>query len=70
MGDDFNKLDWRELFKSEQKAPNVKTNNETINEIIAQLFNMKKECAKRDESNCALMSENAELMQQLQTHKN
>ncbi len=70
MGDDFNKLDWRELFKSEQKAPNVKTNNETINEIIAQLFNMKKECAKRDESNCALMSENAELKQQLQTHKN
>jgi hypothetical protein len=35
MGDDFNKLDWRELFKSEKKAPNVKTNNETINEIIA-----------------------------------
>ena len=59
MGDDFNKLDWRELFKSEQKAPNVKTNNETI----AQLFNMKKECAKRDESNCALISENAELKQ-------
>ena len=35
MGDDFDKLDWRELFKSEHKAPNIKTNNETINEIIA-----------------------------------
>lgn len=49
MGDDFDKLDWRELFKSEQKAPNVKTNNETINEIIAQLFNRRKENDKLSE---------------------
>ena len=58
MGDDFDKLDWRELFNSEQKAPNVKANNETINEIISQLFNYRKESAKRDEANCALLSEN------------
>lgn len=58
LGDEFDKLDWRELFKNESKAPQVKTNNESINAIIEQLFNMRKENAKRDESNCALLSEN------------
>ena len=32
-GDDFEKLDWREIM-AENKAPTIKTNNETVNEII------------------------------------
>ena len=32
-GDDFDKLDWREIM-NDNKAPSVKTSNETVNEII------------------------------------
>lgn len=48
---------------AENKPPAVKTNNETINEVITQLFNLKKEQAKKDEANSALLSENAQLKQ-------
>lgn len=61
-GDDFDKLDWREIM-NDKKAPSVKTNNETVNEIINQLFTLKKDNAKRDESNSALLSENNQLKQ-------
>ena len=47
----------------------MKTNNETINLIVEQLFTMRKETAKRDEANSALLSENSELKQQLQQFK-
>jgi len=50
-------MDWREIIE-ENKAPQVKTSNTTMNEIISQLFVMKKESAKRDETNSVLMSEN------------
>ena len=56
-GDDFEKLDWREIM-AENKVPSLKTNNETVNEIINQLFTLKKDNAKRDEANSALLSEN------------
>ena len=59
-GDDFDKLDWREIM-NDKKAPSVKTNNETVNELINQLFSLKKDNAKRDESNSALLSENNQL---------
>ena len=63
-GDDFDKLDWREIM-ADNKPPGVKTNNETVNEIINQLFNVKKDNAKRDEANSALLSENNQLKQQI-----
>ena len=66
FGEAFEKLDWRQLFKHESQAPSVKTNNESINLIIEQLFQMRKETAKRDEANSALLSENSELKQQVQ----
>lgn len=33
-GDDFEKLDWREIM-ADNKALSVKTNNEIVNEIIS-----------------------------------
>ena len=63
FGDQFDKLDWRQLFQAETKAPSIKTNNETINVIIDQLFTMRGNCARRDEANSALLSENQELKQ-------
>ena len=65
FGDQFERLDWRQLFKADTKAPSLKTNNETINVIIDQLFSMRHDCAKRDEANSALLSENEELKQQI-----
>ena len=49
------------VIMAETKAPSVKTNNETVNEIINQLFTLKKDNAKRDEANSALLSENNQL---------
>ena len=69
FGEAFDKLDWRQLFKHESQAPSVKTNNETINLIVDQLFTMRKETAKRDEANSALLSENQEMKQQLHQFK-
>ena len=63
-GDDFERLDWREIM-AENTAPAVKTNNETVNEIINQLFTLKKDTARRDEANSALLSENNQLKQQI-----
>ena len=61
-GDSFEKLDWREIM-AENKPPAMKTNNETVNEVISQLFNLKKDQAKKEEANSALLSENAQLKQ-------
>ena len=61
-GDSFEKLDWREIM-AENKPPAMKTNNETVNEVISQLFNLKKDQAKKEEANSALLSENVQLKQ-------
>lgn len=53
-------MDWREIIE-ENKAPQVRSNNQTMNEIISQLFVYKKDVAKRDETNSALLSENHSL---------
>ena len=63
--DDIDKMDWREILEEDTQPPSLKTQNETVNEIISQLFNLKREKAKRDEANSALMSENNQLKQQI-----
>ena len=50
-------MDWRDIVE-ENKAPQVRSNNQVMNEIISQLFTYKRDMARRDESNCALLSEN------------
>ena len=55
-------MDWREIIE-ENKAPQVRSNNHTMNEIISQLFVYKKDLAKKDEANSALMSENNQFKQ-------
>ena len=57
VGNEFENMDWREIIE-ENKAPQVRSNNQTMNEIISQLFVYKKDMAKRDETNSALLSEN------------
>ena len=58
-------MDWRAILEEDTQPPSLKTQNETVNEIISQLFNLKREKAKRDEANSALMSENNQLKQQI-----
>lgn len=56
--DSIEKMDWREILEEDKAPPSLKTSNETVNEIISHLFTLKREKAKRDEANSALMSEN------------
>ena len=41
---DLDAIDWRDCFEDElnQKAPSVKSNNETINRLIVELFENRK----------------------------
>ena len=47
----------------------MKSNNQTMNEIIAQLFTYRQESAKKDEENSVLLSENIQLKQQMEQMK-
>ena len=68
---DLDALDWREVFHEElhKKAPQVKTNNESINRLIAELFESKKVQARHGEEMSAVMSENNELKMQIERYK-
>ena len=68
VGNEFENMDWREIIE-ENKAPQIRSNNQTMNEIIDQLFYSKKEMAKKNETNSALMSENQQLKQQIEQFK-
>ena len=68
VGNEFENMDWREIIE-ENKAPQVRSNNHTMNEIISQLFVYKKDLAKKDEANSALMSENNQFKQQIEQFK-
>ena len=68
VGNEFENMDWREIIE-ENKAPQAKTTNNTMNEIISQLFVYKKEVAKRDETNSALLSENNQYKQQIEQYR-
>lgn len=62
VGNEFENMDWREIIE-ENRAPQVRTSNNTMNEIINQLFVLKRDSAKVDETNSALLSENNQLKQ-------
>ena len=61
-------MDWREIIE-DNRPPQARTSNTTMNEIINQLFVLKKDQAKRDETNSALLSENNQLKQQIEQFK-
>ena len=60
---DLDALDWRDVFQEElhKKAPSAKTNNESINRLIAELFDSRKVQARHGEEMSAITSENNEL---------
>ena len=68
VGNEFENMDWREIIE-DNRPPQARTSNSTMNEIINQLFVLKKDQAKRDETNSALMSENNQLKQQIEQFK-
>jgi len=68
VGNEFENMDWREIIE-DNRPPQARTSNTTMNEIINQLFVLKKDQAKRDETNSALMSENNQLKQQIEQFK-